>query len=130
MSVSSRSRKARNKLTSLQHFVAGQCKTELRRRSHDTGWSTLEEGLQAFLLPDRLRAITETVVGSIALARLDLKTCLDDVARCSKVGSGHTGDGTGSQHLNNTELLLSALAEVVLLQMAVCWEVDGGEGHW
>lgn len=120
----------REQLTSLQNFVACQCEPKLRRRSHDTCWTTLEESLEAFLLVDHLRAVTKTVVCSLALARFDLQTCLDNVAGCGKVRSGHTGDGTSSQHLDDTKLLLRALAKEVLLEMAVGREVDGGEGNY
>ena len=74
--------------------------------------------------------MTKTVVGGLALSRLDLQTRLDHVAWCGEVGRGHTSNSTGSQHLKNTQLLLCALAKEVLLEMAVCWEVDGGEGNF
>ena len=74
--------------------------------------------------------MAETIVCGLAFSRLDLQTRLDDVAWCGEVGRRHTSNSTGSQHLKNTQLLLCALAKEVLLEMAVCWEVDGGEGDF
>ena len=74
--------------------------------------------------------MTKTIVGGLTLSRLDLQTRLDDVARCGEVGRRHTSNSTGSQHLKNTQLLLCALAKEVLLEMAICWEVDGRERNF
>jgi hypothetical protein len=102
----------------------------LRRRTHNARWSTLEECLEPFLLINRLRAVTQAVVCRVALACLNLQPCLDHVAWCGKIRSRHTGNGTRRQHLQNAQLLLGALAEEVLLQVAVGREVDGREGNF
>lgn len=113
----------------LQDFVAGKSETELGRGTQDTGGTTLEECLEALLLEYGLGAVAEGSVLCVTLAALDLQTGLDDVERCGEVGGGHTGDGTGGEQLNNSELLGGRLAEEVLLEMAVEGEVNGREGH-
>jgi hypothetical protein len=114
----------------LENLVTSKSETELRRWSHDTRWTALEEGLEALLLPDPLCAVTKTIVRGLTLSRLDLQTRLDDVAWCGEVGRRHTSNSTGSQHLKNTQLLLCALAKEVFLEMAVWWEVDGRERNF
>ena len=113
----------------LQDFVHGESETELRRRSENTSGTTLEESRESFLLPDGLGGVAQTSVLSFTLAGLDLQTRLDDIARCREVSSGHTGNGTSSQELNDTQLLSGRLAEEVLLEMVIRGEVDGGEGN-
>ncbi|KAI6754925.1 hypothetical protein HG531_004031 [Fusarium graminearum] len=76
----------------------------------DTGRATLEEGSEALLLPDSLGSVSQAVVCGLALARLDLKSGLDDVAGCR-------------------EFICWGLAKEVLLEMAVGGEVDGGKGN-
>lgn len=111
----------------LEHFVRGESETELGGRSEDSCRTALEEGREALLFPDGLGSVSQAVVGRLTLSGLNLETGLDDVARSGQVRSGHTGNGTSCQELNNTELVGGRLAEEVLLEMAVGGEVNGGE---
>lgn len=111
----------------LEDLIRSERETELRRRPQDTGGTALEEGLETLFLPHGSSAVTEASVFGLTLASFDLKTCLDHVAGCRQVGSGHTGDGTGRQELDNTELVSGRFTEQVGLQMRICREVDGRE---
>ena len=113
----------------LQDFVTGKGETELWRRSQDTSGATLEEGLEALLFEDGLGAVAERGVLCVTLAAFDLQTSLDHVKGSGEVGGRHTGDGTGGEQLDDTQLLGRRLAEEVLLQVAVEGEVDGRERH-
>lgn len=111
----------------LQNFVGRQSETELWGRPNNTRRTTLEERLEAFLLPDSCGAVAETRVVDLTLASFDLQTRLDDIAGRSEVSSGHTGNGTGGEKLHNTELVGLGFAEEVGLEVRVGREVDGGE---
>ena len=67
-------------------------------------------------------------VACVTLTCLDLETGLDDVAGSRQVCSRHTGNGTGSQELENPEPFGRRLTEKVPLQMAVGGEVDCRKG--
>lgn len=56
----------------LKQFVPCQRETELWRRSHYSCRPTLEESLEAFLLPYRLGRMSESGVRLLSIARLDL----------------------------------------------------------
>jgi hypothetical protein len=86
----------------LEKLVASESETELRRRTKDTGRSTLEEGAETFFLPNSLGAVAERCVLSLSLTGFYLQTSLDDVARSSKVCCRHTSNGTSRQQLQDT----------------------------
>lgn len=112
----------------LQDFIGGQGETKLRRGTDDTSGTALEERAKAFLLPDMRCAVAETGVADFALAGFDLQTGFDDVAGCCQVGGGHTGDGTGSEELDDAEFVGWGFAEHFGLQVGVGREVNGGKG--
>lgn len=68
--------------------------------------------------------MAERGVFCLSLSSFDLQTGFDDITRGGEVGSRHTGYGSGSQELDNTQLLGGRLAEEVCFQMGVRWEVD------
>lgn len=113
----------------LQDLVRGEGETELWRGTHDTRGSTLEESRGALLFQNCAGCVRETGIGCLALAGLDLETGLDDVEGGCEVGGGHTGDGTGGEELEDTELLGGRLAKDILLEVVVGREVDAGEGN-
>ncbi len=71
--------------------------------------------------------MAQTGVCLLALAGFDLETGLDHVTGRCKIGSGHTGDRTGGEELDDTELVRSGFSEEVGFKVGVCREVDGGE---
>lgn len=73
--------------------------------------------------------MAQAEVFRLALASFDLQTGLDHVAGGGQVGGGHTGDRTGSQELDDAQLVGGGLAEEVGLQVGVRGEVDGREWH-
>lgn len=113
----------------LQDLVRSEGETKLWRGAHDTRGATLEESRGALLFQNCAGCVRETGVGCLALAGLDLETCLDDVEGCCEVGGGHTGNGTGSEELQDAELLGGRLAKDVLLEVVIGREVDAGEGN-
>jgi hypothetical protein len=86
----------------LKKLVTSESETELRRRTKDTGGSTLEEGAETFFLPDSLGAVAERCVLGLSLTGFYLQTSLDDVARGGKVCCRHTSNGTCRQQLQDT----------------------------
>jgi hypothetical protein len=122
-------RSAWHRQKALEDFVSSESETELWGRSHDTCWTSLEEGLEAFLLPYSLRAMPQGYVAGIALSRLNLETGLDDVAGSGEVGGWHTSDGTSGEELQDAELFRWRFAEVVALEMIIGREIDGGKGN-
>lgn len=113
----------------LEQLVRGEREAELGRRPEDARGAALEEGPEALLLPDGPGRVAQARVRRVALARLDLQTRLDDVARRGQVRGRHAGDGAGREQLEDAELLGLRLAKEILLQVGVCREVDGREGH-
>jgi hypothetical protein len=81
----------------LKKLVTSESETELRRRTKNTGGSTLEEGAETFFLPDSLGTVAERCVLSLSLTGFYLQTSLDDIARSSKVCCRHTSNGTCRQ---------------------------------
>lgn len=72
--------------------------------------------------------MAEAGVADFTLAGFDLQTGFDDVAGCCQVGSGHTGDGTGGEELDDAESVGLGFAKHFGFQVGVGGEVDGGEG--
>jgi hypothetical protein len=86
----------------LQKLVTSESETELRRRTKDTGRSTLEEGTEAFFLPNGLGAVAQRCVLGFSLTGFYLQTSLDNVARSGQVSCRHTGNGTCGEQLQDT----------------------------
>jgi hypothetical protein len=86
----------------LKKLVTSKSETELRRRTKNTGRSTLEEGTETFFLPNSLGTVAERCVLSLSLTGFYLQTSLDDVARSGKVRCRHTSNGTCRQQLQDT----------------------------
>ena len=51
------------------------------------------------MLEDLSCAVDVAVVDCFAFPRFDLQAGLDDVGRCSQIGSRHTGDSTSGKEL-------------------------------
>ena len=113
-----------------KQLVRGEGEAELRGGTDDTRGTALEEGLEALLLQDGRRAVTQARVADFALAGFHLQAGLDDIAGRREVGGGHTGDSTCRQELHHAQLLGLRLAEEIRFQMRVGGEVDGGEGNY
>jgi hypothetical protein len=92
----------RKREKTLEKLVTSESETELRRRTKNTGRSTLEEGAETFFLPNSLGAVTERCVLGFSLTGFYLQTSLDDVARSGQVRCRHTGNGTCRQQLQDT----------------------------